>query len=60
MTGNVPADTSRNTDVVITSKRRHFGRNYVKMTSFWRNNDVIITRIVWKIQKEENEASQHK
>ena len=28
----------RNNDVATTSKRRH---SNVKMTSFWRNNDVI-------------------
>ena len=32
-----PADTLRNNDVIITSKRR--------LTSFWRYNDVIITSI---------------
>ena len=36
-TDTFPADTLRNDDVVITSKRRHFD---VKMTSFWRYNDV--------------------
>ena len=41
-----PADTLRNNDVVITSTRRHFWRNYFKMTSFWRYSDVIITSCV--------------
>ena len=38
-----PAHTLRNNDVVITSKRRYFLRNYVKMKPFRRYNDVIIT-----------------
>ena len=33
----IPADTLRNNDVVITSKRRHF----VVITSKWRRFDVI-------------------
>ena len=37
-----PADSLRNDDVIITSKRRHF----VKMGSFQRENDVIITSCV--------------
>ena len=32
-----PANTLRNNNVVITSKRRYFD----KMTSFWRNDDSI-------------------
>ena len=36
----IPLNTLRNYNVVITSFT--FWRNYVKMTSFWRNNDVII------------------
>ena len=38
---SIPADTIRNNDVVITSKQR----NFVKMTSFWRHNDVIINSL---------------
>ena len=38
-----PADTLRNNDVVITSKRRHFD---VKMESFRRYNDLFITSCV--------------
>ena len=37
---NDPLNTWRNNNVVITSKRRHF--DVIQMTSFWRNNDVII------------------
>ena len=44
--GSYPADTSRNKDVVITTKRRDLWRNYVKMTSLWRYNHVIITSCV--------------
>ena len=35
-----PLNTWRNNNVAITSKRHHF--DVIKMTSFWRNNDVII------------------
>ena len=37
-----PADTSRNSDVVITSKRRHFD----VITSKWRRFDVITTLLL--------------
>ena len=37
-----PADTSRNNDVVITSKRRHFD----VITSKWRRFDVITTLLL--------------
>ena len=40
--GEQAADTLRNNDVAITS----FWRNYVKMTSYWRYNDVIIMSYV--------------
>ena len=42
---HLPADILRNDAVIITSKC-----NYVKMTSFWRHNDVIITSSVrWAV-----------
>ena len=41
-TWSIPGDTSRNKDVVITSKWRHF----VVITSKWRFNDVIIAPCV--------------
>ena len=42
---DIPLNTWRNNNFVITSKRRHFD---VKMTPFWRNDDAIIAYCVCK------------
>ena len=42
----IPVDTLRNNDVVITSIPTSFWRNYVKMTSVWGYNNVVITSCV--------------
>ena len=36
------ADTLRNNDVITS-----FWHNYLKMTSFWRYNNVIMTSVQW-------------
>ena len=53
-----PADTWRNNDVVITSKRRHF----VVITSKWRRFDFITTlllRHVFSGKKQSDETKSH-